>query len=90
MFDRRGTILKHVRSAIRPDRQRGVFRPTGSGLQLMCINFWKNPGIVSLFDHDGNLPEQQEPSIPAARCSGELRGDGQEFRPALGQRPRGG
>ena len=61
MFDRRGTIKKHVRIGHAQTASIGKFLPDRPGLQLMCINFWKNPGIVSLFDHDGNLLEQQEP-----------------------------
>jgi rhamnogalacturonan endolyase len=91
MFDRRGTILKHVRIGHAQSGSIGKYLPDRPGLQLMCVNFWKNPGIISLFDHDGNLLDQQEPIH-----SGSLmlpvnwRGDGQEFVLLSGNAREGG
>jgi hypothetical protein len=80
MFDRRGAILKHVRIGHAQTASVGKFLPNHAGLQLMCVNFWKNPGIVSLFDHDGNLLDQQEPiHSGSAMLPVNWRGDGQEF-----------
>ena len=80
MFDRRGAILKHVRIGHAQTASVGKFLPDLPGLQLMCVNFWKNPGIVSLFDHDGNLLEQQEPIHSGSpMLPVNWRGDGQEF-----------
>jgi hypothetical protein len=80
MFDRRGTILKHVRIGHAQSASVGKYLPDRPGLQLMCVNFWKNPGIVSLFDHDGNLLDQQEPiHSGSAMLPVNWRGDGQEF-----------
>ena len=80
MFDRRGTILKHVRIGHAQTASVGKFLPDRPGLQLMCINFWKNPGIVSLFDHDGNLLDQEEPIHSGSpMLPVNWRGDGQEF-----------
>ena len=57
----------------------------------MCINFWKNPGIVSLFDHDGNLLEQQEPIHSGSpMLPVNWRGDGQEFVLLSGNAREGG
>jgi len=61
MFDRSGTILKHVRIGHAQTASVGKYLPDQTGLQLMCVNFWKNPGIISLFDHEGNLLRQEEP-----------------------------
>jgi len=80
MFDSRGTILKHVRIGHAQSASVGKYLPDRPGLQLMCINFWKNPGIVSLFDHEGNLLEQQEPIHSGSpMLPVNWRGDGQEF-----------
>ena len=57
----------------------------------MCINFWKNPGIVSLFDHDGNLLDQQEPIHSGSpMLPVNWRGDGQEFVLLSGNAREGG
>ena len=57
----------------------------------MCINFWKNPGIVSLFDHDGNLLDQQEPIHSGSpMLPVNWRGDGQEFVLLSGNTREGG
>jgi hypothetical protein len=31
------------------------------GLRYMTVTFWKNSEVVTLFDWDGNILEQQEP-----------------------------
>jgi rhamnogalacturonan endolyase len=91
MFDRRGTILKHVRIGHAQTASVGKYLPDRPGLQLMCINFWKNPGIVSLFDHDGNLLEQQEPVHSGSpMLPVNWRGDGQEFVLLSGNTREGG
>ena len=91
MFDRRGTILKHVRIGHAQTASVGKYLPDRPGLQLMCINFWKNPGIVSLFDHDGNLLGQQEPIHSGSpMLPVNWRGDGQEFVLLSGNAREGG
>jgi len=46
----------------------------------MSVNFWKNPGIVTLFDWDGNILEQEEPiHTGSPMLPVNWRGDGQEF-----------
>ncbi len=55
------------------------FRPS-RGLQYMTINFWSNPGIVTLFDADGNILAQDEPiHTGSVMLPVNWRGDGQEF-----------
>jgi hypothetical protein len=91
MFDRRGTILKHARIGHAQTASVGKYLPDRPGLQLMCINFWKNPGIVSLFDHDGNLLDQAEPIHSGSpMLPVNWRGDGQEFVLLSGNAREGG
>jgi hypothetical protein len=91
MFDRRGAILKHVRIGHAQTASVGKYLPDRPGLQLMCINFWKNPGIVSLFDHDGNLLAQDEPVHSGSpMLPVNWRGDGQEFVLLSGNSREGG
>ncbi|MFI5455698.1 MAG: hypothetical protein ACHRXM_09630 [Isosphaerales bacterium] len=91
MFDRRGTIMKHVRIGHAQTASVGKYLPDRTGLQLMCINFWKNPGIISLFDHDGNLLGQQEPiHSGSSMLPVNWRGDGQEFVLLSGNAHEGG
>ena len=80
VFDKRGAILKHLRVGHAQSGSIGKFRPDLPGLQYMTVNFWKNPGIVTLFDADGNMLIQEEPIQSA--CSMlpvNWRGDGQDF-----------
>jgi hypothetical protein len=80
LVDHRGVVQKHLRIGHAQTACIGKFRPDLRGLQYASINFWKNPGIFSLFDHNGKLLLQGEP----IHCGSPLlpvnwRGDGQEF-----------
>jgi hypothetical protein len=91
MFDRGGKILQHQRIGHAQTASVGKYLPGRPGLQLMCINFWKNPGIVSLFDHDGNLLKQEEPiHSGSSMLPVNWRGDGQEFVLLSGNATEGG
>jgi hypothetical protein len=91
LFDRKGNILKHVRIGHAQAPSVGKYRPDLPGLQYMTINFWRNPGIVSLFDHDGNLLIQEEPIHTASPLRPvNWRGDGQEFAMLSGNVREGG
>ncbi|MDP2996146.1 MAG: hypothetical protein Q8N47_01580 [Bryobacterales bacterium] len=91
MFDMRGNILKHVRVGHNQSPAVGKFRPDVAGLQYMAVNFWKNPGIVTLFDWDGNILEQQEPiHTGAPMLPVNWRGDGLEFVLLSGNPREGG
>ncbi|MFB3829788.1 MAG: hypothetical protein ACE15B_23660 [Bryobacteraceae bacterium] len=80
MFDRAGKLLKHVRVGHNQSPAIGKFRADVPGLQYMTVNFWRNPGIVTLFDWDGNILEQQEPIHSGSpMLPVNWRGDGQEF-----------
>jgi rhamnogalacturonan endolyase len=80
MLDLQGNILKQVRVGHTQTAAVGKFRPDLPGLQYMTTNFWKSPGIMSLFDADGNLLEQGEPiHTGSPTLPVNWRGDGQEF-----------
>ncbi len=80
VVDSRGNILKHPRIGHGQRLCVGKFRTEMPGLQLATVTFWGAPGIVTLFDPDGNILQQEEPEhggdilLPV-----NWRGDGQEF-----------
>jgi hypothetical protein len=91
MFDHKGKILKHVRIGHAQSASVGKFLVDSPSLQLMCVNYWKNPGIISLFDVDGNLLDQQEPIHSGSpMLPVNWRGDGQEFVFLSGNAHEGG
>src|ERR1035438_10587916 len=61
IVDIQGKMLKHVRMGHAQSPAIGKFRMDVAGLQLLTINYWRNPGIISIFDWDGKLVEQEEP-----------------------------
>jgi hypothetical protein len=80
MFDLDGKVLKHVRVGHNQSPSVGKYRPDLPGLQYMSVNFWKNPGIITLFDAEGNILEQEEPIHSGSpMLPVNWRGDGQEF-----------
>jgi len=91
MFDLQGSILKHVRLGHAQSPSIAKYRPDLPDLQLMTINFWRNPGIVTLFDHDGNMLAQEEPIHSGSPLLPvNWRGDGQEFALLSGNVREGG
>ena len=55
------------------------------------MNFWRNPGIVTLFDWDGNILAQEEPIHSGSpMLPVNWRGDGQEFVLLSGNAKEGG
>jgi hypothetical protein len=80
MLDLAGKVLKQVRVGHTQTAAVGKFRPDLPGLQYVTTNFWKNPGIMSLFDADGNLLAQAEPMhMGSVTLPVNWRGDGQEL-----------
>jgi rhamnogalacturonan endolyase len=91
LFDKKGNILKHVRAGHTQSPSIGKYRLDLPGLQYMTINFWRNPGIVSLFDYEGNLLLQEEPiHTGSPLLPVNWRGDGQEFAMLSGNVREGG
>ncbi len=80
MLNLKGEILKRSRVGHTQSPSIAKYRPDLPGLQLMTINFWRNPGIVTLFDHEGNILIQGEPIHTGSPILPvNWRGDGQEF-----------
>ena len=80
LFDLHGRILKQVRVGHNQSPSVARYRPDLPGLQYISVNFWKNPGIVTLFDADGNILAQDEPIHSGSpMLPVNWRGDGQEF-----------
>ncbi len=75
-----GKLLKQVRIGHTQTQSVAKYRPEASGLQIMTANFWRNTGIVTLFDADANILAQEE-LIPGSSHLQPVnwRGDGQEF-----------
>jgi hypothetical protein len=75
-----GKLIKQVRIGHAQTQSVGKFLPDSKGLQIMTANFWRNTGIVTLFDHDANILAQEE-IIPGSSHLQPVnwRGDGQEF-----------
>jgi rhamnogalacturonan endolyase len=91
MIDLGGNILKHVRLGHGQSPVAGKFRMDVPGLQFATINFWYNPGIVTMFDWDGNLLAQDEPiHSGSVMLPVNWRGDGQEFILLSGNHREGG
>jgi rhamnogalacturonan endolyase len=80
VLDLQGNILKHTHIGHAQSPSIGKFRPDLPGVQMITTNFWRNPGIVTLFDHEGNILAQEEPIHSASPLLPvNWRGDGQEF-----------
>jgi hypothetical protein len=91
MFDLAGKLLKQVRVGHNQSPSAAKYRMDVPGLQYMTVNFWKNPGIVTLFDWDGNILAQEEPiHTGAPMLPVNWRGDGQEFALLSGNPKEGG
>ena len=75
-----GKLVKQVRLGHAQTQSVGKYRPEAKGLQIMTANFWRNTGIVTLFDADANILAQEE-LIPGSSHLQPVnwRGDGQEF-----------
>lgn len=80
MADLKGNILRRQRIGHTQSPSVAKYRPDLPGLQMMTVNFWRNPGIVTLFDADGEIIAQSEPIHSGSpMLPVNWRGDGQEF-----------
>jgi rhamnogalacturonan endolyase len=86
-----GRILKHHRLGHAQTQSVGRYRPDLPGLQILIANFWRNTGIVTLFDADANILAQAE-MVPGSTHLEPVnwRGDGQEFALLSGNIREGG
>jgi rhamnogalacturonan endolyase len=86
-----GRILKRLRLGHAQTQSVGRYRPDLAGLQILIANFWRNTGIVTLLDADGNILAQDE-LIPGSSHLEPVnwRGDGQEFALLSGNIREGG
>jgi hypothetical protein len=91
IFDIHGKILNQVRVGHNQSPSVAKYRPDLPGLQYISVNFWKSPGIVTLFDGNGRILAQDEPihsgspMLPVNWC-----GDGREFCLLSGNAKEGG
>lgn len=91
VLDLRGNVLRHQRIGHAQNMTVAKLRPDLPGLQIATINFWKNPGILTIFDADGNILEQGEPHHHGSMILPvNWRGDGQEFLLLSGNVREGG
>lgn len=91
IFDLQGRVLKHVRIGHAQSPSVAKYRPDLPGLQYITVNFWKNPGIVTLLDGEANILAQDEPiHTGAPMLPVNWRGDGQEFAMLSGNPDEGG
>lgn len=91
IFGLDGKILKQVRLGHNQSPSVAKYRPDLPGLQYVSVNFWKSPGIVTLFDADGNILAQDEPIHSGSpMLPVNWRGDGQEFCLLSGNTREGG
>ncbi len=80
LIDAAGVIRRHQRIGHAQTAAIGKFRPDVLGLQYCAINFWKNPGIITLLDFSGNILLQGEPVHSGSPLLPvNWRGDGSEF-----------
>jgi hypothetical protein len=79
-LDHRGVIRRHYRIGHAQTACVGNFRLESPGLEYAAINFWRNPGIITLLDSRGELLQQDEPiHTGSPMLPVNWRGDGQEF-----------
>jgi hypothetical protein len=80
VFSKEGEILRHVRLGHAQTQSVGQYRPETKELEIMIANFWRNTGIVTLLNPDGEILQQEE-LIPGSSHLQPVnwRGDGTEF-----------
>jgi hypothetical protein len=80
VFSKDGEILSHVRVGHAQTQSVGQYRPETKELEIMTANFWRNTGIVTLLNPDGEILQQEE-LVPGSSHLRPVnwRGDGTEF-----------
>lgn len=91
VIEQDGRIHKQWRIGHTQTQSVAKYRPDLAGLQVMVSNFWRNTGIVTVFDHDANILAQEE-MVPGSTHLAPVnwRGDGQEFALLSGNIREGG
>ncbi|NOY42538.1 MAG: hypothetical protein GXP26_11970 [Planctomycetes bacterium] len=80
LFDSRGIVRQHHRLGHTQTALVAKLRSDIEGLQYACINYWKNPGIITLLDYRGNILLQVEPiHVGSPFVPVNWRGDGTEL-----------
>jgi hypothetical protein len=91
IFDLKGNVLRRRQVGHTQSPAVGKFRPDLPGLQLISVNFWRNPGIITLYSPDGEILAQEEPIHSGSpMLPVNWRGDGQEFVLLSGNVKEGG
>lgn len=91
VFGEDGNIVKHVRLGHAQTQSVGQYRTETPELEIMISNFWRNTGIVTLLDPDGDILQQEE-LVPGSSHLQPVnwRGDGTEFAMLHGDAETGG
>lgn len=80
MFEHDGKLSRQIRIGHAQTQSVGKYRSDLAGLQIYVANFWRSPGIVTLFDSDANILGQKELAPGSTHLHPvNWRGDGQEF-----------
>ena len=91
MFSYDGQILKHVLAGHAQASSIGKYRLDLPGLQFMMVDFHWNPGVMLLFDWEGNILQTAEPIHNGSKLLPvNWRGDGEEFVLLSGDAKYGG
>jgi rhamnogalacturonan endolyase len=91
MFSYDGRILKHLMVGHAQCSSIGKFRSDLPGLQFMMVDFHWNPGVMLLFDADGNILQTAEPIHNGSKLVPvNWRGDGEELALLSGDAHDGG
>lgn len=91
VLDMRGVIRRQYRVGHAQTACVGNFRPDLPGLEYAAINYWRNPGIVTILNSRGELIQQDEPIHSGSpMLPVNWRGDGSEFILLSGNIAEGG
>lgn len=91
LLDINGKMLKHIRLGHAQSPTVAKLRPDVPGLQFVNVNFWNNPGIVTIMDADANFLAQLEPlHVGSPILPVNWNGDGRELIFLSGDPKEGG
>jgi len=91
LIDSRGIVRRHHRLGHAQTALVAKLRSDVEGLQYACINFWKNPGIITILNYRGDILLQGEPiHVGSPFVPVNWRGDGTELIMLSGNVQEGG